>query len=149
MCQHACVSVCVCVRVRACVCMCERACAYVCVCVYVGNQHSYPEQVKKPAGKRKGPATGTPKAAAVAKTQPVEPARRSGRSQDDNTAAVDLCGEGDKQWGKRGHSKTGGRISSVTGEPDKVAFELAVKELRRAVGELCVALPTHDSKAHT
>ena len=121
-----------------------------CACAWVTN-NSYPEQVKKAAGKRKGPATSKPKAA-VAETQPVEPVRRSGRSKEDNPAAVDLCGEEDEpasHWGKRGKSKTGPRLSSVTSEPNKLVFDLAVKELRRAVGELCAALPTHDSKAHT
>ena len=107
--------------------------------------------MKKAAGKRKGTATSKPKAA-VAETQPVEPVRRSGRSKEDNPAAVDLCGEEDEpasHWGKRGKSKTGPRLSSVTSEPNKLVFDLAVKELRRAVGELCAAPTTHDIKANT
>ena len=100
--------------------------------------------MKKAAGKRKETATSKRKAEAEEK-EPVETVRRSGRSKEDKETAVDLRGDEDEptaKWGKRGESSTGSRLSSVKSDP-KLVFDLAVKELRRAVGELCAAPTTH------
>ena len=77
--------------------------------------------------------------------EPVETVRRSGRSKEDKEAVVDLCEDEDEpalRWRKRGESSTGSRLSSVKMDSVRV-FEGAVKELRRAVGELCAAPTTH------
>ena len=107
------------------------------------TNNCYPEQVKKAAtSKRKAEAEAEEKKQTV---------RRSGRSKEEQEV-VELGGndEPTAKWRKRGESSTGSRLSSVKSDP-KLAFDLAVKELRRAVGE-CVqhqarmaAKQAHDS----